>query len=76
MTDSLKRPELVVIILRAETLLAGPEGTRLEQNAQARLKSAKHADQVVYGIKRNKHIYLKVRDERKENQGHSPNKSI
>ena len=35
-------------LLRAETHL-GPDGTRLEQNAQARLKSLyKHAGQLVY----------------------------
>ena len=43
--------------LRAETHL-GPDGTRLEQNAQAMLKSLyKHAGQLVYGnVKREKQI--------------------
>ena len=43
--------------LRAETHL-GPDGTRLKQNAQARLKSLyKHAGQLVYGnVKREKEI--------------------
>ena len=43
--------------LRAETHL-GPDGTRLEQNAQARLKSLyKLAGQLVYGnVKREKQI--------------------
>ena len=40
--------QLVNRSLRAETLL-GPDVTRLEQNAQARLKSLyKHAGQLVY----------------------------
>ena len=44
--------------LRADTHL-GPDGTRLKQNAQARLKILyKHAGQLVYGnVKREKQIW-------------------
>ena len=54
--------------LRAETHL-GPDGTRPERNAQARLKSLyKHAGQLVY---EKTETDLKIRDERKEDHGHS-----
>ena len=45
--------------LRAETHL-GPDGTGLEQNAQARLKSLhKHAGQLVYGnVKRETDLFF------------------
>ena len=58
--------------LRAETHL-GPDGTRLKQNAQARLKRVyKHAGQLVYeDIKKKKKTDLKTSDEGKEDYGHS-----
>ena len=53
----------------------GPDGTRLEQNAQTRLKSLyKHAGQLVYGnVKRERETEtdLNLQDEGKEDHGHS-----
>ena len=60
-------------LLRAEKHL-GPDGTRLKQNAQARLKSLyKHAGQLVYeNVKKLRNRFeLKIRDEGKEDHGHS-----
>ena len=57
--------------LHAETHL-GPDGTRLKQNAQARLKSLhKHAGQLVYGNIKTAKQDLKIWDEGKEDNGHS-----
>ena len=56
--------------LRVETHL-GPDGTRLEQNAQTRLKSLyKHGGQLVYGNVKGE-TDLKVWDEGKKDHGHS-----
>ena len=58
-------------LLRVETHL-GPDGTRLKQNAQARLK-AYISIMVNWSmeIKRERETDLKTRDEGKEDHGHS-----
>ena len=58
--------------LRVATYL-GPDGTRLEQNAQGRLKGLyKHAGKLVYGnVTRKRETDLKIWNEGKEDQGHS-----
>ena len=62
--------------VRRQTWVLTPDGTRLEQNAQARLKSLyKHAGQLVYGyVKREKQTWRYEMKEKKTMA--TPNKSF